>query len=37
MLWLNVRLRGSPAAIGGEVVAIVLMITGIYITASRSR
>jgi hypothetical protein len=37
MLWLNVRLRGSPAAISGEVVAIVLMITGIYITASRTR
>jgi hypothetical protein len=37
MLWLNVRLRGSPAAIGGEVVAILLMITGIYITASRER
>jgi hypothetical protein len=37
MLWLNVRLRGSPAAIGGEVVAIVLMIIGIYITAGRIR
>jgi hypothetical protein len=37
MLWLNVRLRGSPAAIGGEVVAIMLMIIGIYITASRIR
>lgn len=34
ILWLNVRLRSSPADIGGEVVAILLMITGIVITAN---
>jgi hypothetical protein len=32
--WLNVRLRSSPADIGGEVAAILLMITGIVITAN---
>jgi len=32
--WLNVRLRSSPADIAGEVVAILLMITGIVITAN---
>src|SRR4029078_1560099 len=34
ILWLNVRLRSSPADIGGEVVAILLMIAGIVITAN---
>ena len=33
-LWLNVRLRSSPADIGDEVAAILLMITGIVITAN---
>ena len=32
--WLNVRLRSSPADIAGEVVAILLMITGIVFTAN---
>jgi hypothetical protein len=31
--WLNVQLRGSPADIGGEIVSILLMITGIVIVA----
>ena len=34
VLWLNVRLRSSAADIAGEVVAILLMITGIVITAN---
>jgi hypothetical protein len=32
--WLNVQLRSSPADIAGEVVSILLMITGIVITAN---
>jgi hypothetical protein len=32
--WLSVQLRGSPADIAGEVVSILLMITGIVVTAN---
>jgi hypothetical protein len=32
--WLNVRLHSSPADIAGEVVSVLLMITGIIITAN---
>lgn len=31
--WLHVRLRSSPAAIAGEIVSLLVMITGIVITA----
>ena len=34
ILWLNVQLRSSPADIAGVVVSILLMITGIVITAN---
>jgi hypothetical protein len=34
IVWLNVQLRSSPADIAGEVVSILLMITGIVITAN---
>ena len=34
ILWLNVRLHSSPADIVGQVVSILLMITGIVITAN---
>jgi hypothetical protein len=34
ILWLNVKLRSSPADIAGVVVSILLMITGIVITAN---
>jgi hypothetical protein len=34
ILWLNVRLHSSPADIAGEVVSVLLMITGIVITAN---
>jgi hypothetical protein len=34
ILWLNVRLHSSPADIAGEVVSILLLITGIVITAN---
>jgi hypothetical protein len=34
IVWLNVQLRGSPADIAGEVMSILLMITGIVITAN---
>ena len=34
ILWLNVRLRGSPADIAGVIVSLLLMITGIVITAN---
>jgi hypothetical protein len=34
ILWLNVRLRSSPADIAGVVVSLLLMITGIVITAN---
>jgi hypothetical protein len=34
--WLNVRLRGGPAAITGEVVSLLLMITGIVMVAYRT-
>ena len=34
ILWLNVRLRSSPADIAGVVVSLLLMITGIVLTAS---
>jgi uncharacterized membrane protein (DUF485 family) len=33
VIWLNVRLRSSPAGSVGEVVAVLLVITGIVITA----
>jgi hypothetical protein len=33
-LWLNVRLRSSPADIAGVVVSLLLMITGIVLTAN---
>jgi hypothetical protein len=33
ILWLNVRLRGGPAATAGEVVSLLLMTTGIVFTA----
>jgi hypothetical protein len=33
ILWLGVRLRGSPAEIAGEVVSLLLMVAGIVITA----
>jgi hypothetical protein len=33
VLWLNVRLRGGPAATAGEVVSLLLMTTGIVVTA----
>ena len=34
ILWLNLRLHSSPADIAGEVVSILLIITGIAITAN---
>jgi hypothetical protein len=34
ILWLNVRLYGSPADIAGVIVSLLLMITGIVITAN---
>jgi hypothetical protein len=34
ILWLNVRLHGSPADIAGVIVSLLLMITGIVITAN---
>jgi hypothetical protein len=34
ILWLNVRLRGSPADIAGVVASLLLMITGIVFTAN---
>jgi hypothetical protein len=34
ILWLNVRLRSSPADIAGVVVSLLLMITGIVLTAN---
>jgi hypothetical protein len=34
ILWLNVRLRSSPADIAGVVVSLLLIITGIVITAT---
>jgi hypothetical protein len=34
--WLNVRLQSSPGAIAGEVVSILVMITGIAITANHA-
>jgi hypothetical protein len=34
ILWLNVQLRSSPADIAGVVVSLLLMITGIVITAN---
>jgi hypothetical protein len=34
ILWLNVRLRDSPADIAGVIVSLLLMITGIVITAN---
>jgi uncharacterized membrane protein len=36
VLWLDVRLRSSPAAIVGEVVSFLVMIVGIVITARHS-
>jgi hypothetical protein len=33
ILWLDARLRGSPAAIVGEIVSLLLMTAGIVITA----
>jgi drug/metabolite transporter (DMT)-like permease len=33
LLWLNVRLRGGPAATVGEVASLLLMVTGIVFTA----
>jgi hypothetical protein len=35
--WLHVRLRGGPPDIAGEIVSILLIITGIVITARYSR
>ncbi len=35
--WLHVRLRGGPADIAGEIVSILLIITGIVFTARYSR
>jgi hypothetical protein len=34
ILWLNVRLRSSPADIAGVIASLLLMITGIVITAN---
>jgi hypothetical protein len=36
ILWLNVHVRNSPAAIAGEVVALLVMIVGIVITAQHA-
>jgi hypothetical protein len=36
ILWLNVVLRGSPAAIFGAVASLVLMVAGIVVTAHNS-
>uniref|UniRef100_UPI0026091ECC DMT family transporter n=1 Tax=Trebonia sp. TaxID=2767075 RepID=UPI0026091ECC len=36
IVWLNVLVRSSPAAIGGEVTSILVMIAGIIITAQHS-
>jgi hypothetical protein len=36
ILWLDARLRGSPTAIVGEIVSLVLMTVGIVITAHHS-
>ncbi len=36
ILWLGVRLRGGPAAIAGEVVSLLVMVTGIALTAGLS-
>ncbi len=36
ILWLNVVLRDSPAAIFGEVASLVLMVAGIVVTAQNS-
>jgi drug/metabolite transporter (DMT)-like permease len=35
-LWLNERLSSSPAAIAGEVIALLVMVTGIYVLAHHS-
>ncbi|HEX4657614.1 MAG TPA: DMT family transporter [Streptosporangiaceae bacterium] len=35
-LWLNEKLSGSPAAIAGEVVSLLLMVTGIAVLARHS-
>ncbi len=35
-LWLNEKLSGSPAAIAGEVVSLLLMVTGITVLAHHS-
>ena len=36
ILWLDVRLRSSPAAIAGEVVSLLVMIVGIILTSRHS-
>jgi hypothetical protein len=36
IVWLAVRLRGSPAAVTGEVVSLLLLTGGIFMTASHS-
>ncbi len=36
ILWLGVVLRSSPAEIAGEVVSLLLMVTGIFVTAHHS-
>ena len=36
ILWLDVRLRGGPAATAGEVVSLLVMVTGIALTAGQS-
>jgi hypothetical protein len=36
ILWLHVRVRSTPTAIGGEVVSLLVMIAGIVITAEHA-
>ena len=36
IVWLDVRVRSSPAAIAGEVASLLLMIIGIVITSQSS-
>jgi hypothetical protein len=35
-VWLDVRVRSSPAAIAGEVASLLLMIIGIVITSQNA-
>jgi drug/metabolite transporter (DMT)-like permease len=35
-LWLNERLNSSPAGIAGEVIVLLLMVTGVVVTAHRA-